>query len=781
MGNVNLHVWNFRKKREEKVQVFPDKGIFRIPDMGVIPFRPEESFILQQLEELEEGKRAAFNWRWKEEVDASWWQEGLESSPLSASELTWRVLPNETDVFHLLFEQPSLFVFSWTDGFWRRLQDLLQTKRGHHGVWIQLLLEKTPNSKWREVGDELYDRYEKGIDRPSLALGIKQIQDWLSEWGREDWKPHRKRLPHWEEKREGEGFKVSLRFLVTGGDDASRSALADTLYRAFRFGTKGNNWTLLAPPYGKDSQKELVQFARFPLLFGRYQWWGTHELLSFLNGFSLPVVTKQEIMEVKPQETRRETILKEFAVFPRGKERAKPILMDVWRDKWNTALDLLGVTKGETFSFHQVKQGPTISRFECELPKGFRVSTLTKALEDVKTALGLHDLHLEPGDKPNTFWLSVSNAERIPVMVRDVGDRKEFQAFQKEAILPFIIGAGVDGKPLFGDVTQEKHMLVVGATGSGKSMWLLQFILMMILFPPAAGVQLLLVDPKLVEFGVFRGFPNVKVVTDPSESLDTLPLLVDEMERRYQQMSKAGVRNIAQYNRKAKQPLPYIVTVIDEYSDLMMQDPEGVLEPTIVRITQKARGAGIHLVLATQRPEVKVVTGLIKSNIPTRIVFACSGRHDYATVLDHKPPFDLLGKGDGVIKREGQMGLTRFQGALIAETEEKTDSLIQSFKPSTSKPVSFDWLEPEEEDSFRVPETPLELLQVIIAQTGETRVSQVRKLMKMRMNDVQELMRELVEKGWLEEPKSRTSGYTLLLSEEERMAFLEPYSLSIRT
>ena len=319
-----------------------------------------------------------------------------------------------------------------------------------------------------------------------------------------------------------------------------------------------------------------------------------------------------------------------------------------------------------------------------------------------------------------------------------------------------------------------KHLLVAGTTGSGKSVWLLQLIFTLLLWVPSEQLMMYLIDPKRVEFPGFSKFKNVKVYTEVAEARQLLSSLIDLMETRYEQLGKEGVRNIAQYNRKVKDtPIPYVVAVIDEFSDILMQDDkfeEGIVEESIIRLAQKSRACGIHLIITTQRPSVDVVTGLIKANLPSRVVFKCSGRNDYSTVLDQKPPFNLLGMGDGACLMEGK-GLIRFQGPLIASNEEEMDHIIETYGTNQSgvAPLTLEiHSEPYAEETLG----PLDELKRYIAFTGETRITYLRKHLKMRMNDVKELMQVLVVEGWLEAPKTRNSGYQLILTEQEREKYL---------
>jgi S-DNA-T family DNA segregation ATPase FtsK/SpoIIIE len=216
--------------------------------------------------------------------------------------------------------------------------------------------------------------------------------------------------------------------------------------------------------------------------------------------------------------------------------------------------------------------------------------------------------------------------------------------------------------------------------------------------------------------------------------------------------------------------MPYIVLVIDELADLIMTNPE--CEDHIVRLAQKARAAGIHLIIATQRPQKEVLTGLIKANMYSRVCFACDSGVSYRITLDETPPYNLLGKGDGLYRFEGVQGLHRFQGALIAKTEEDTDRIIEKLSTHWRVKGSKEVIDIESSKS-RKAEKELTEFKIIVLETGETRITELQKILSKRNESVKELMAKLVELGWIKQHKSRAKGYELLLSEDERKKELE--------
>ena len=276
-----------------------------------------------------------------------------------------------------------------------------------------------------------------------------------------------------------------------------------------------------------------------------------------------------------------------------------------------------------------------------------------------------------------------------------------------------------------------------------------------------------MIDVKQVELPVYEGFPHVHpVITEANEAIKVLKQLIEEMNRRYALFKYEGVKNIGLYNKKVPlKKLPYIVCVIDEYAELALRTNE--VHDLVQSMSQLARAAGIHLVIATQDPRVEVIPGIIKSNLPGKIGFRCSNANSYMTFLNTKPPFNLLGNGDGTMSFEGQMEEhIRFQGCLIIDDPHDDDLESQLIHRIAKSMDDFHVEElPEVEEVEETSE--LERLKTLIATTGETRVSQLRELMKININRLNDLMKELVEEGWLSKPESKQSGYQLIATEEE--------------
>lgn len=334
----------------------------------------------------------------------------------------------------------------------------------------------------------------------------------------------------------------------------------------------------------------------------------------------------------------------------------------------------------------EVNVGPTITRYEIQPGQGVKVSRIVSLSDDIALALAAPSVRIEaPIPNKSAIGIEIPNKEPQPVLIREL---LEDQLFYTQAIkIPFAIGKDVAGSPIIGDITKMPHLLIAGATGSGKSVCINSLIISILYRCRPDEVKLILIDPKVVELSLYNGIPHllIPVVTDAKKAANALSWAVSEMTNRYKLFAQAGVRDISGYNKwceeNGQEKLPFVVIVIDELADLMMVSPAEV-EDSICRLAQMARAAGMHLVVATQRPSVDVITGLIKANIPSRIAFAVSSQVDSRTILDQSGAEKLLGRGDMLYLPMGSAKPIRVQGAYVSESEvEKVvEFLKQNFK-----------------------------------------------------------------------------------------------------
>ena len=337
-------------------------------------------------------------------------------------------------------------------------------------------------------------------------------------------------------------------------------------------------------------------------------------------------------------------------------------------------------TFGVKVTITDISQGPSVTRYELQPEQGVKVSKILGLADDIKLNLAAMDIRIEaPIPGKAAIGIEVPNKENTMVALRELMESKEFRDFPSK--LSFAVGKDIGGKVVVSDIAKMPHMLIAGSTGSGKSVCINTLIMSILYKARPDEVKLILVDPKVVELSVYNGIPHllIPVVTDPKQASAALHWGVAEMTDRYQKFADHNVRDLKGYNKKVEEQrakgdptapdkLPQIVIIVDELADLMMVSP-GEVEESICRLAQLARAAGIHLIIATQRPSVDVITGLIKANMPSRVAFAVSSGVDSRTILDMNGAEKLLGKGDMLFYPQGYSKPARIQGAFVSDGE----------------------------------------------------------------------------------------------------------------
>ena len=354
---------------------------------------------------------------------------------------------------------------------------------------------------------------------------------------------------------------------------------------------------------------------------------------------------------------------------------------------------------GVVAKVEHVSVGPAITRYELKPSEGVRVSKIANLADDIALNLAAKTIRIEaPIPGKQAVGIEVPNEESEVVHLRDILDTDTFKKHKSK--LAFALGKDVSGEEIVTDIAKMPHVMIAGATGSGKSVCINTLIASIIYKAKPSDVKLIMVDPKIVELSVYNGIPHlmIPVVTDPKKAAGALAWAVQEMENRYTKFAAKGVRDLAGYNDAVEKEdtlgkLPHIVIIIDELADLMMVAKNDV-EGAICRLAQKARAAGMHLVIATQRPSVDVITGLIKANIPSRIAFAVSSQIDSRTILDQVGAEKLLGKGDMLFFPTGAPKPVRVQGAFVSDKEvEKIVDFLKSNGETTYRDDITEYIE----------------------------------------------------------------------------------------
>ena len=359
------------------------------------------------------------------------------------------------------------------------------------------------------------------------------------------------------------------------------------------------------------------------------------------------------------------------------------------RDRLNTALSSFGVNA----TIRDVTRGPTVTRYDLELEAGVKLNKITNLSGDLALALGVENVRIAPiPDKISTVGIEVPNKIVSAVCLRDIIDSPAFRNAKSK--LSFAVGKDIGGNCIIGNIAKLPHMLIAGTTGSGKSVCMNSLILSLLYKATPDEVRLIMIDPKMVELGIYNGIPHlfIPVVTDPKKAAGALQWAVVEMLKRYRLFSEAQVRDLASYNALQKnepdgQTLPQVVIVIDELADLMLCAAKEV-EESICRVAQMGRAAGMHLIIATQRPSADVITGLMKANIPSRIAFAVSSSLESRIILDTSGAEKLIGMGDMLYAPIGTGKPLRVQGSYVSD--EEREEVVRFIKQTSEAQYSDD-------------------------------------------------------------------------------------------
>lgn len=436
--------------------------------------------------------------------------------------------------------------------------------------------------------------------------------------------------------------------------------------------------------------------------------------------------------------------------------------------------------------------GPAVTRYEIQPEQGVKVSTITKLSDDIKLNLAATDIRIEaPIPGKAAVGIEVPNKENSAVMFRELIENKDFMEHPSD--IAFAVGKDISGQSIITDIGKMPHLLIAGATGSGKSVCINTLIMSILYKADPKDVKLIMVDPKVVELSIYNGIPHlmIPVVTDPKKASAALNWAVVEMNERYKRFADVGVRDIKSYNAKIKQveylnderykKMPQIVIIVDELADLMMV-AKGEVEEAICRLAQMARAAGLHLVIATQRPSVNVITGLIKANVPSRIAFAVSSAVDSRTIIDGSGAEKLLGKGDMLFFPQGYPKPVRLQGAFISDKE--VSSVVEFLSRENGSATYSDAVEAHisgggvEESATRSGASDRDDYFVqagkYIIEKDKASIGMLQRVYKIGFNRAARIMDQLCEAGVVG-PEEGTKPRKVLMSMEEFDQYIDEY------
>jgi len=461
-------------------------------------------------------------------------------------------------------------------------------------------------------------------------------------------------------------------------------------------------------------------------------------------------------------------------VFPGIQLLNPPVHEEMDKDWLNRQSELLDDT---LLSFNvrarvvNVSQGPSVTRFEVQPEPGVKVNKITNLSDDIKLSLAAKDIRMEaPIPGKHTIGIELPNAKSRPVYISEIISSEIFE--KSESPLTAVLGLDISGSPVITDLRKMPHGLIAGATGSGKSVCINSILISLLYKSTPDQLKLLLIDPKMVELAPYNNIPHLvsPVITDVKAATAALKWAVEEMERRYELFAHTGVREIGRYNEMAEenrqfnQKLPFIVIVIDELADLMMMAPADV-EEAICRIAQKARACGIHLIIATQRPSVDVITGLIKANVPTRIAFSVSSQVDSRTIIDISGAEKLLGRGDMLFLGNGTSKPIRLQGTYVSD--EEIDQVVAHVRAERKPDYLFEQeellkkaiIQDEEDEIFH------DVCEFVMEQ-GAASTSLIQRNFRIGYNRAARLMEMMEQQGIISEAKG-SKPRDILMSREE--------------
>ena len=456
-------------------------------------------------------------------------------------------------------------------------------------------------------------------------------------------------------------------------------------------------------------------------------------------------------------------------------------------------------TFGVNVTLTDISQGPTVTRYELEPEPGVKVSKIVGLQDDIKLRMAATDIRIEaPIPGKAAVGIEIPNANNATVMFRDLIETDQFINAQSK--ISFAVGKDLGGQVVVTDIGKMPHMLIAGATGSGKSVCINTLIMSILYKAKPDEVKLIMIDPKVVELSVYNGIPHlmIPVVTDPKKAAAALNWGVNEMTDRYNRFADLGVRDLKGYNKKVEtlidkdssdedkekyKKMPQIVIIVDELADLMMVAP-GDVEDSICRLAQLARAAGIHLIIATQRPSVDVITGLIKANMPSRVAFSVSSGVDSRTILDMNGAEKLLGKGDMLFYPQGYPKPARIQGAFISDnevsavvdflknncekTEDYSDEIEEKIATSMSESSTFDSSSDSDRDELYV------LAGKYIIENDKASIGNLQRKFKIGFNRAARIMDQLSEDAVVGESEG-TKPRQVLMSMEQFEQFVDDY------
>lgn len=665
-------------------------------------------------------------------------------------------------------------IYDNLDGeFIEQLESISNILNSTESIYMQWLFTKAFN--WQDTAIDMYSSYILGNDDPLPFKVARKFQDGALRIFNKlaSTKEIRDYIEDAERKIISEGFRFQLRVAIESSKNRQEYLVSkiEDLFNQYAY----YNTIRLNKVQSKNFIQQMQDCIMTP--DNKYQILSKREILSLFGGNDLVDVNEVvEVIDELDDVASAIELLPDYPMQEVGVDEDK-VLHDIAE-----ALKRVGITNQARVYKGTVTTGIRLTTIQASIPNGKNLTDITKKQKDIQAALGVESLSIEQGDEPDSVKFMIPNEQPAIVGLRSLLELESFKEFSRENKLSFVVGLSETNFPIFLSLANLPHLLVAGTTGSGKSVFINALAVTLQLTHSPQELNLIMIDPKMVEFQHYKNFPHVtKLITDMDEAEEVFEELTNEMDRRYEMFLKAGVNHIDIYNEKVLDGelgenvslMSRQVVIVDEFADLKDTNPE--VEKHIIRLGQKSRACGLHIVICTQRPSVDVVSNRLKSNVLNAISFNLGNSDNYRTVFGKNIPYNLLNKGDGVLKSTAiSKEFQRFQSAILTingREEEQiykrlADYLNTKYKSTTNKDVIVvEEVEVESEDEQE--DENLIKLKQIIATTGEVRTSELRKLMGIKNTTLSELMKQLVAENWLEQGRSKAEGYRLVASEEE--------------
>lgn len=659
----------------------------------------------------------------------------------------------------LYTNKPSIFPIEMNNvkSFWEMASSIVPK---HIDIMYQLLLAYRQDN-WQERLQEQYDDYLNGIQQPSDMKIFRSLQrninDKLDHFLK--WEYKHSPIHELETKLNENGFRHNIRLALYGGNKHEHKKIIEQLKLKLNESAYTNGWSM-----NTNSSDDFIQNIKKRKLdnVGKQQVLTVSEILPFI--MSEKVIYIEQASHL-PIVAKRRKSSNPFKLLSMG-DNLEEVDGELIAKRFIIALKELKNIKSEMVA-KRIQSGSTLMKLSFDLPRALKFSELIKknVIDDIQAQSGIKGLSIMQGTETGEFDVVLPLEKRQKVFLRNYIDTDEFKHFAKDNPLPYLVGIDEIGNPIYKCLTKAPHILLAGQTGSGKSKWLSQLLITLLLTRNPSELQFYMIDLKRVELSVYENFPHVqKICMEADESIDLLKQLINEMNRRYKLFQESKVKDISTYNNKFKdKQLARIVLVIDEFAELTIRCDD--VSDYIQSLTQLARSSGIYIILGTQRPSVDVVSGIIKSNLPSKVVFKCANTRSYLTVLNSKPQFNLIGLGDGILDYDDSTSgeHVRFQGCLVTDGDE-SELISQIAESMDEDKVIMELPEVVEVEE----ESELDKLRTLILETGECRVGVLREHMKININRLSELMKELCSEGVIEKGESRQQGYRIVKKEESK-------------